>query len=113
MQMADEPRLGYIADQLKSMSVSAPPPPQLPVGGLCLAQYSLDQEWYRASVQRVISNDPVSPEYSVIFLDFGNSDRVGGKSVRAIDSALAAVPPQAHCCSLAHLKVPTISSQCT
>ncbi len=105
MQMADEPRLGYITDQLKSLSVSSSAPPQLQVGALCLAQYSLDNEWYRASVQRVISSDPVNPQYAVIFLDFGNTDRVGGKSVRAIDSALAAVPAQAHCCSLAHLKV--------
>lgn len=107
--MADEPRVGYIADQLKSLSVSSSSAPQLQVGALCLAQYSLDNEWYRASVQRVISSDPVNPQYSVIFLDFGNQDKVGGKSVRAIDSALAAVPAQAHCCSLAYLKVNLMS----
>ena len=105
LQMADEPRLGYITDQLKSLSVSASAPPQLQVGALCLAQYSLDNEWYRASVQRVISSDPVNPQYAVIFLDFGNTDRVGGKNVRQIDSALAAVPAQAHSCCLAYLKV--------
>ncbi len=105
LQMADEPRLGYITDQLKSLSVTASAPPQLQVGALCLAQYSLDNEWYRASVQRVISKDPVNPQYAVIFLDFGNTDRVGGKNVRQIDSALAAVPAQAHSCSLAYLKV--------
>ena len=103
--MADEPRVEYIADQLKSLSVSSSSAPRLQVGGLCLAQYSLDDQWYRASVQRVISSDPIDPQYSVIFLDFGNQDRVRGKSVRAIDSALAAVPAQAHCCSLAYLKV--------
>lgn len=109
--MADEPRVDYIADQLKSLSVaSSSAPPRLQVGGLCLAQYSLDNQWYRASVQRVISSDPVNPQYSVIFLDFGNQDRVGGKGVRAIDSALAAVPPQAHCCSLAYLKVTCLSA---
>lgn len=105
LQMADEPRLGYITDQLKSLSVTASAPPQLQVGALCVAQYSLDNEWYRASVQRVISKDPVNPQYSVIFLDFGNTDRVGGKNVQQIDSALAAVPAQAHSCSLAYLKV--------
>ena len=110
LQMADEPRVGYIADQLKSMSVSSSSAPQLQVGALCLAQYSLDNEWYRASVQRVVSSDPVNPQYSVIFLDFGNQDRVGGKSVRSIDSALAAVPAQAHCCSLAYLKVSSCPS---
>ncbi|KAL3140607.1 hypothetical protein ABBQ32_005177 [Trebouxia sp. C0010 RCD-2024] len=111
VQMADEPRVDYIADQLKSLSVaSSSAPPRLQVGGLCLAQYSLDNQWYRASVQRVISSDPVNPQYSVIFLDFGNQDRVGGKGVRAIDSALAAVPPQAHCCSLAYLKVPSLDA---
>ncbi|DBA71271.1 TPA: hypothetical protein ACH3X2_011090 [Trebouxia sp. C0005] len=110
VQMADEPRLGYITDQLKSLSVTASAPPQLQVGALCVAQYSLDNEWYRASVQRVISKDPVNPQYAVIFLDFGNTDRVGGKSVRQIDSALAAVPAQAHSCSLAYLKVPSLDA---
>ena len=107
--MADEPRVDYIAEQLKSLSVSSSSAPRLQVGGLCLAQYSLDDQWYRASVQRVISSDPINPQYSVIFLDFGNQDRVGGKSVRAIDSALAAVPAQAHSCSLAYLKVRYLS----
>lgn len=105
LQMTDEPRSGYITDQLKSLSVTESAPPQLQVGALCVAQYSLDNEWYRASVQRVISKDPVNPQYAVIFLDFGNTDRVGGKNVRQIDSALAAVPAQAHSCSLAYLKV--------
>ncbi len=113
LQMADEPRLGYITDQLKSLSVTASAPPQLQVGALCVAQYSLDNEWYRASVQRVISKDPVNPQYSVIFLDFGNSDRVGGKNVQQIDSALAAVPAQAHSCSLAYLKVKLSMSCCS
>lgn len=110
MQMADEPRVEYIADQLKSLSVSSSAAPRLQVGGLCLAQYSADDQWYRASVQRVISSDPINPQYSVIFLDFGNRDIVGGKSVRAIDSALAAVPAQAHSCSLAYLKVSYLSA---
>lgn len=105
MQMADEPRLGYIADQLKSLSLSSSNPPQLQVGSQCIAQYTLDDEWYRACVQRVISSDPVNPQYAVTFLDFGNQETVGGKRVRAIETALAAVPPQAHACTLAYVKV--------
>ena len=108
MQRLNEPRLGYITDQLKSLAVSGSAPPQLQAGSLCLAQYSLDNEWYRASVQRGVSNDPVNPQYAVIFLDFGNTDRVGGKNIRPIDSALAAVPAQAHLCTLSHLKVPSL-----
>ena len=103
--MTDEPRLGYIADQLKSLSLSSSNPPQLQAGAPCLAQYTLDNQWYRASVQRVISSDPVNPQYAVVFMDFGNQETVGGKRVRAIEPALAAVPPQAHLCSLAYLKV--------
>ena len=105
MQMADEPRLGYITDQLKSLSLSSSSPPQLQVGSQCIAQYTLDDQWYRASVQRVISSDPVNPQYAVVFMDFGNQETVGGKRVRTIEPALAAVPPQAHACSLAYLKV--------
>ena len=43
--------------------------PELNIGQWCLAQYSLDQCWYRACVERVL---PLSSQYEVFFIDYGN-----------------------------------------
>ena len=48
---------------------------------------------------------PSEPDYLITFLDFGNQDVVSAASVRAMEPALAAVPPQAQLASLAYLKV--------
>lgn len=51
------------------------------------------------------NSDPVCPTYSVLFIDFGNREKVKATQVRPIDPALRAVPAQAHQASLAHIKV--------
>jgi len=43
--------------------------PQLKVSSLCLAQYSLDKQWYRAYVEH---KDTFSSSYHVFFVDYGN-----------------------------------------
>ena len=48
---------------------------------------------------------PSEPDYLITFLDFGNQDVASAASVRAMEPALAAVPPQAQLASLAYLKV--------
>ncbi len=59
----------------------------------------------RARVESADNSDPVCPTYSVIFIDFGNREKVKATQVRPIDPALKAVPPQAHQASLVYLKV--------
>ncbi|KAG2441222.1 hypothetical protein HYH02_010066 [Chlamydomonas schloesseri] len=105
VQVVGEPRVAWLAEQLSATSLSdAPPiPPELKVGQLCLAQYSLDGQWYRAYVERVNRSEP---QYDVFFIDYGNRERVPSNKVRTIDAALSAVPPQATACCLAHVKVP-------
>ena len=41
------------------------------VGGYCVAQFTVDNEWYRAKVTA-----RGATEYTVFFLDYGNSDTV-------------------------------------
>ncbi|KAG2491495.1 hypothetical protein HYH03_010073 [Edaphochlamys debaryana] len=105
VQIEGEPRVAWLTEQLAASSLGDMPPipPELKTGQLCLAQYSLDNNWYRAHVERVNRSEPM---YEVYFLDYGNRERVNSDRVRTIDSALAAVPPQAIPCCLAYIKVP-------
>ena len=45
------------------------------MGSLCLAQFSLDKQWYRGYVERVNTKEPM---YDVFFIDFGNRCVWGG-----------------------------------
>jgi len=54
------------------------------------------------------SSDPVCPVYHVLFIDFGNREKVKATSVRPIDPAISAVPSQAYPATLAYLKVPSL-----
>ena len=54
-QMAEEKRLGWLAQQLASLGLEEAPQgtPRLAAGSLCAAQFSLDKLWYRARVSSV------------------------------------------------------------
>ncbi len=66
---------------------------------------------YRAVVEAAHLADPIKPEYDVLFMDFGNRERVAGRRVAAMAPSLAAVPPQAHAATLAYLKVSSLRQQ--
>lgn len=112
LQSAEEPRIRWIEEQLKGLSVSdaapAPGPAAASQGTLALAQFSLDNNWYRAYVERV---HPSEPRYEVFFIDYGNKERVPSDKIRPCDSALAAVPPQAVAAQLAYLRVPNLDEE--
>ncbi|GFR42157.1 hypothetical protein Agub_g3009 [Astrephomene gubernaculifera] len=109
VQVAGEPRVAWLAEQLGAVALTdAPPiPPELKMGQMCLAQFSLDGCWYRGYVERVNRSEP---QYDIFFIDYGNRERVASDKVRSIDAALAAVPPQALPCCLAHVVVPAPGS---
>lgn len=70
------------------------------VGHTCCARFTADNEWYRA---KVVSR--TATEYTVFFLDYGNSDVVPKSRLKALDASLGPqmVSPQAVECRLAHL----------
>ena len=107
VQMADEQRVGWLAEQLAAASLdSAPAPPRLRQGQLCAARFSLDQQWYRAKVLSAKTSDPAKHSYDVLFVDFGNKESgLGSAAIRELDAATAAVPAQAFPASLACVQV--------
>ncbi|XP_078612166.1 uncharacterized protein LOC144882311 isoform X2 [Branchiostoma floridae x Branchiostoma japonicum] len=73
------------------------PQPGMP----CIAQFSEDQGWYRAKVIKV-EGDGVE----VIFVDYGNSEKVERSLVKVMKSQFTEVPVQAFQCCLSNTTPP-------
>jgi len=112
IQLSSEARAAWVAEQLASMSLdsAAPPSSILKAGDKCLAKFAADGLWYRAQVEKVHAQDPTAPQYDMLFLDFGNKDRVPASAVRPSPPELAAVPPQAHLAALAYVRAPELDA---
>jgi staphylococcal nuclease domain-containing protein 1 len=112
VQQADEPRVAWVAEQLKAVGAAAPPSgaplPSFTKGQLIAAQFSLDGNWYRAYIESV---SPSEPRYEVFFVDYGNRERVPSSKARALEPAVAAVPPLAQPAALAHIRLPPPDSE--
>jgi len=70
------------------------------VGQTCCARFSVDDEWYRAKVTARSAT-----EYTVFFLDYGNTDVVPKSRLKPLDASLSPqmLSPQAVECRLAYL----------
>ncbi|XP_049615245.1 tudor domain-containing protein 1 isoform X2 [Syngnathus scovelli] len=69
-------------------------------GSVCCAQFSVDQQWYRAKVLAYTSEERICVDY----IDYGNSEDVHISCLRPISSSLLALPMQAIPCSLAGIQ---------
>jgi len=67
-------------------------------GVYCAALYAEDDQWYRAKVMSVISQSVLS----VLFVDYGNTEKVECANVRPLPAVFTDLPSQASCCSLPH-----------
>ncbi|XP_068437251.1 tudor domain-containing 6-like isoform X2 [Clinocottus analis] len=70
-------------------------PETLGPGSPCLAQFSSDQQWYRA---QVICR--VNDAFRVLFIDYGNESEADVKNVRSLSQSLLEKAPQAFLCCL-------------
>lgn len=66
------------------------------IGMICVAQYSLDKQWYRAQVIGLPGNAKVK----IFYVDFGNVEIVPYKKLRKIADEHTKLPCQAIKCSL-------------
>ena len=84
-----------LTKQIKSHDFASMTTPSLQEGLFCVAQYVEDRQWYRARITSVDSSI-----VHVLFVDYGNTEKVDSKDVRSLPAELADLPAQALCCSL-------------
>lgn len=84
---------------------SSPLSDPIDFGTLCLGRFN--GEFYRC---RVVSKAGKSA-YRVFFLDFGNYSAISLANLKTCPSKIMAIPPQARCVALAHVRVPNCDQE--
>ena len=98
------PKLEQLSSQLRAELEARPPIPGSytpKVGDVCVAKFSLDDEWYRAKVLSVNSNGNVT----VLFIDYGNREQTKATNLAQIPAGFEALPAQAHEYALAFVQM--------
>ena len=83
---------------LESIGASLPELIDPEVGASCCAQYSVDNAWYRGTIESV---NVAAKNALVLFVDYGNSEEVQLTSLKALPSDYFALPAQAISFSMA------------
>ena len=73
-----------------------------PVGCVCIAQYSEDNQWYRGQILGFLEDD--SEVVEVVFIDYGNGETLSWKNLRKVPKEFTELPPQAIQCKLANVE---------
>eukprot|EP00117_Sycon_ciliatum_P025851 scpid15754/ scgid5356/ 1-phosphatidylinositol 3-phosphate 5-kinase; FYVE finger-containing phosphoinositide kinase; PIKfyve; Phosphatidylinositol 3-phosphate 5-kinase type III; p235 len=94
-QVSPNPKLDTLMSLLREAVLSLVPG-TFKAGDICCAQFTEDQEWYRARVVAVTGDAA-----DVLYLDYGNSETVPLSGLRALPAKLMKLAPQAKLCSLA------------
>ena len=88
------PKLEQLTSQMRAELEARPPVPGAytpKVGDLCVARFSMDDEWYRAKVLSVADSAVV-----VSFIDYGNKETTKATKLAHIPAGFEALPAQAH-----------------
>jgi staphylococcal nuclease domain-containing protein 1 len=88
-------KLEQMTEQLRSELAARPPVPGSytpKVGDLCVAKFTMDDEWYRAKVLSVQSNGNVV----VFYVDYGNKETTQSTRLASLPAGFDSLPPQAH-----------------
>ncbi|XP_078454236.1 uncharacterized protein LOC144720930 isoform X1 [Lampetra planeri] len=70
------------------------------VGQLCVAQFSADQQWYRAQVIGL----PGKGDVEVRYVDYGNTERTSVSCIRKLGNSFLQLPELAVPCTLADIR---------
>jgi len=100
----DGPKLEQLTNLLRSeLLVHAPVPGAYTpnVGDICVAKFSLDDEWYRAKVLKVDGN-----KIHVLYIDYGNQEITVATKLGEISPGFTTLPAQAHQYGLALISLP-------
>lgn len=98
------PKLEQLTVQLRAELAARPPVAgayTAKVGELCVAKFSMDEEWYRAKVLSVQSNGSAN----VLFIDYGNRESTKMTNLAQIPAGFEALPAQAHEYALAMIQL--------
>ena len=98
------PKLEQLSTQLRAELEARPPIPGAytpKVGDICVAQFSLDDEWYRAKVLTSSSSGNVN----VLFIDYGNREQTKVTKLSQIPAGFESLPAQAHEYALAMIQL--------
>lgn len=98
------PKLEQLMNQLRTELETRPPisgayTPK--VNDVCVAQFSMDDEWYRAKVLSVKN----SGEVTVLFIDYGNKETTKATKLAQIPAGFETLPAQAHEYALAMVQL--------
>lgn len=88
------PKLEQLTMQLRSELESRPPVPGAytpKAGDMCVAKFSIDNEWYRAKVLSVQSSGNVN----VLFVDYGNREQTHANKLAQMPAGFETLSPQA------------------
>jgi staphylococcal nuclease domain-containing protein 1 len=98
------PKLEKLMSQLRTELEARPPiagsyTPK--AGELCVAKFSMDDEWYRAKILSAKSSGDVT----VLFIDYGNKEVLKSTRLAALPAGFETLPGQAHEYALAMVQV--------
>ncbi|XP_038066428.1 uncharacterized protein LOC119736483 [Patiria miniata] len=120
IQLADSPldtfaqKLNLVYSNFQNIPIPAPE-----IGTFCCACFTEDNSWYRARVvgiqdhasgQPLNLDNPAGIIVDVIYVDYGNREKLNLTRVRVINPAFTKLPAQSFCCSMAKIKPPILSS---
>jgi staphylococcal nuclease domain-containing protein 1 len=81
----DGPKLEELLTELREELSTNPPLPgayKPTKGDLVVAKFSADQQWYRAKIEKMVSQN----EAQVIYIDYGNRETVATRNIAAMPS---------------------------
>lgn len=107
----DGPQLEETLTDLREELELHPPLPgayQPKKGDVVAAKFSLDNQWYRAKIEKIVNHN----EVQVVYIDYGNRETVSNRNVAPLPSTqFSSLAPAAKEYTLAFVRLPTTDQE--